>query len=44
MQLGKNECGNLNTFSYDGSACGEGMIDYIIRAEQSFNMMETDNY
>ena len=44
MQLGKGECGNLNTFSYDESACREGMIDYIIRAEQPFNMMETDDY
>ena len=44
MQLGKAECGNLNTFSYDESACREGMIDYIIRAEQPFNMMETDDY
>ena len=44
MQLGKDECGNLNTFSYDESACREGMIDYIIRAEQPFNMMETDDY
>ena len=41
MQLGKDECGNLNTFSYDESACCEGIIDYIIRAEQPFNMMET---
>ena len=44
MQLGKDECGSLNTFSYDESACREGMIDYIIRAEQPFNMMETDDY
>ena len=44
MQLGKDECGNLNTFSYDESACREGMIDYIIRAEQPFSMMETDDY
>ena len=44
MQLGKDECGNLNTFSYDESAYRKGMIDYIIRAEQPFNMMETDDY
>ena len=44
MQLGKDECGNLNTFFYDESACREGMIDYIIRAEQPFNIMETDDY
>ena len=37
MQLGKDEC-DLNTFSYDESACREGMIDYIIRVEQPFNM------
>ena len=44
MQLGKDECGNLKTFSYDESACRKGMVDYIIRAEQPFNMMETDDY
>ena len=44
MQLGKDEYGNLNTFSYDESACCKGMVDYIIRAEQHFNMMETDDY
>ena len=44
MQLGKEECGNLNTFSYDEFACREEMIDYIIRAEQPFNMMENDDY
>ena len=44
MQLDKDECGNLNTFSYDESACRKGMVDYIIRAEQPFNMMETDDY
>ena len=44
MQLGKDECENLNTFSYDESACREGMIDYIIRVEQPFNMMKTDDY
>ena len=32
MQLGKDECGNLKTFSYDESSCRERMIDYIIRA------------
>ena len=30
--------------SYDESSCCEGMIDYIIRAEQPFNMMETHEY
>ena len=30
--------------SYDESSCREGMIDYIIRAEQPFNMMETHEY
>ena len=44
MQLGKNEYGNLKTFSYDESSYCEGMIDYIIRAEQPFNMMETHDY
>ena len=44
MQLGKDECGNLKTFSYDESSCREGMIDYIIRAKQPFNMMETHDY
>ena len=44
MQLDKDECGNLKTFSYDQSACRKGMVDYIIRAEQPFNMMETDDY
>ena len=44
MRLGKDECGNLNAFSYDEFACREGMIDYIIRAEQPFNMMRTDDY
>ena len=44
MQLGKDECGNLSTFSYDEFACRKGMVDYIIRAEQPFNMMETDDY
>ena len=29
---------------YDEFACHEGMIDYIKRAEQPFNMMETDDY
>ena len=27
MQLGKDECRILNTFSYDESSCREGMID-----------------
>ena len=31
-------------YSYDESSCREGMIDYIIRAEQPFNMMETHEY
>ena len=44
MQLGKDECGNLKTFSYDESACRKGMVDYIIRAKQPFNMMETYDY
>ena len=44
MQLGKDECGNLKTCSYDESACRKRMVDYIIRAEQPFNMMETDDY
>ena len=44
MQLSKYECGNLKTFSYDDSSCREGMIDYIIRVEQPFNMMETYDY
>ena len=30
--------------SYDESSCREGMIDYIIRAKQPFNMMETHEY
>ena len=44
MQLGKDECENLKSFSYDESCCPEGMIDYIIRAEQPFNMMKTYDY
>ena len=44
MQLGKDECGNLKIFSYDESSCHEGMIDYIIRDEQPFNMMEFHDY
>ena len=44
MQLGKDENGNLKTCSYDESSCRERMIDYIIRAEQPFNMMETHDY
>ena len=35
---------NLKKNSYDESSCREGMIDYIIRAEQPFNMMETHEY
>ena len=34
----------LKKNSYDESSCREGMIDYIIRAEQPFNMMETHEY
>ena len=30
--------------SYDESSYREGMIDYIIRAEQLFNMIETHEY
>ena len=44
MQLGKDESGNLKTFSYDESYCREEMIGYIIRAEQSFSFMETHDY
>ena len=45
MQLGKDEGGNLKKkISYDESWCREGMIDYIIRTEQPFNMMETHEY
>ena len=44
MQLGKDECENLKTFSYDESSCREGMIDHIIKVEQSFNMIETHDY
>ena len=43
MQLDKDKCENLNFFSYDESSCREGMIDYKIRAEQPFNMMEVMN-
>ena len=44
MQLGKDKCGNFKKISYDESSCHERMIDYIIRAEQPFNMMETHEY
>ena len=45
MQLGKDECGNFKKKnSYDESSYREGMIDYILRAEQPFNMMETHEY
>ena len=44
MQLGKDECGNLKKKSYDECSYREGMIDYIIRTEQPFNMMETHEY
>ena len=37
MQLGKDENGNLKTFSYDEFYCREEMIGYIITAEQPFN-------
>ena len=38
MQLGKDECGNLNSFSYDKSACREGMINYIIKNYLSYGI------
>ena len=44
MQLGKDECGNLKTFSYDEFSYLKGMIDCIIRVEKPFNMMETHDY
>ena len=44
MQLGKNESENLKTFSYDESNCRKEIVDYIIRAEQPFNMMETHDF
>ena len=44
MQLRKDECGNLKKNSYNESSCCERMIDYIIRAKQPFNMMETQEY
>ena len=44
MQLGKDKSGNLTTFSYDESTCQEKMVDYIIRAGQPFNMMETHDF
>ena len=44
MQLRKDECGNLKKNSYNESLCCERMIDYIIRAKQPFNMMETQEY
>ena len=44
MQLGKDESGNLKTFSYNESYCHEEMIGYIIRAEQPFNFMETHDF
>ena len=34
----------LKKSSYDESSCREGMIDYIIRAKQPLNMMETHEY
>ena len=34
----------LKKISYDESSCCERMIDYIIRAKQPFNMMETREY
>ena len=33
----------LKKKSYNEFSCHEGMIDYIIRAEQPFNMMELMN-
>lgn len=44
MQLNTDENGNLTTFSYDESICSEEMINYIIRAEKPFNMMETRDF
>ena len=44
MQLGKDEYENLKKISYDEFSCREGMIDYIIKVEQPFNMMETHEY
>ena len=44
MQLGKDKCGNIKFFSYNESSCRERMIDYIIIAEQLFNMMKTHEY
>ena len=44
MQLGKNESRNLKKISYDESNCREELIDYIIRAEQLFNMMKTHDF
>ena len=37
-------CASLSKKISSNNACREGMIDYIIRAEQPFNMMETDDY
>ena len=44
MQLDRDESEILKTFSYNESYCREAMIDYIIRAEQPFNMMETHDF
>ena len=44
MQLGRDESRNLTTFSYNETACREEIVDYIIRAEQPFNMMETRDF
>ena len=41
MQLSKDESGNSKIFSYDESYCREEMINYIIKASQPFNIMET---
>ena len=43
MQLGKDESGNLKTFSYDESYCREEMIGYIIRVEQPFNFTSSSS-
>ena len=44
MQLSKDQSGNLKVFSYDESTYHEEMVDYIINAEQPFNMMETHDF
>ena len=44
MQLDRDESENLTIFSYDETACQEEIIDYIIRVEQPFNMIETHDF